>query len=468
MTQTRSRLFSLFSAKYVAVALFALALFSGLALAKEKKSQDPNTPEMVRIETGNVGRFIITYTTGSSASCEDDSDPKLGTHVYYGKSKTNLDKIATGKSSRFVHDKYSATVHVVEMPTLEANTVYYYKVGDLSFDNGLSDIYMLDTRPPKTWAVYGDFGVTNEEKSLSPLLKDGEDRLYQGVLHVGDIAYDLHNAKGGRGDQFLNSLQSITGNMPYMLAAGNHESHDNFTHVHGRFPGLELIGRDSKSNTKLWYSFNQPYVHFVVIDTEVYKYFPDEAQQKRQLDWLRADLTWANQNRNKYPWVVMLGHKCDWQDNVKFDDFRTIAHSYGVDLLICGHQHNYQRLFPGLRSKVQVYDDPEVFTDPKYWVQIVVGSPGCQENISSGVAPYKNGLASYFLSYGFGFLTIHNSTHLEWQWKQTHKGDELKTVDETAARLIKIQNALLGATADKASIKDRMMIIQHYHGPRNY
>jgi len=423
-------------------------------------------PEQIRLQyTGkDETEVVITYTTGASPS----SDYKIytttpTTNCVYGTSANTLSKRVKGASHRFIEGlNYRADIHQCIITGLTKGRRYFYQVGDETQKDGVSTTYSFVAGPVKRWAIFGDYGVTNMDRSLDQLLKDGADNVFDGVIHVGDIAYDLHNGKGKRGDDFHNYLQSITGNMPYMLVVGNHEKYENFTHYANRYAALQHLGDNSKSDTLFWYSFNQPNVHFITFDTEVYSYYPDEAMIARQLRWMEADLQKYNtpEMRKKYPWIISIAHKCDWQDEVKYSDFRDLLHKYGVDLHICGHQHNYQRLYPGLRQKVEVQADPNVFINPSYWMQMVVGSPGCQEKISSGIAPYKNGVASYFLSYGYGILSVQNSTHLTWEWKQTHAADSSKGDTLFDAAMIAVQKQ------DGSDIKDRMTLIQARHGMR--
>lgn len=480
----------------IALILGMLACVALVAHAGKPPMITENTPEQIRVEMTGDGRFFITYTTGSSADVlgrrpKGVPAPKgLTTNVYYGTRPESLTSVATGSSYVFTHLKYEATVHTVVLPRLSEGVTYYYMVGDKNAKGGVSDVKSFNTGFPKTWAIYGDFGVTNGV-SLDALLEAAKRREFQGVFHVGDIAYDFHNAHGGRGDEFLNDLEDVTSSMPYHFCPGNHEKEGNFTHYSNRIPANRLLGQNSRSGTEFWYSFNIPYAHVVMIDTEVYHYFPDEAQQQRQLAWIKQDLDLANKNRDKQPWLIVMGHKCDWQDGVKFGDFRKLFHSAGVDLYICGHQHNYQRLFPGLQKKVQEYDNPNHIVDPKYWMQIVVGSPGCQEKISGGLAPYPNGIAAYYLSYGYGLMTVHNATHISWKYKQTHKGTVANgetEEDKVAIRkhyeaelmstmqqggdttlLQKMLNMSLSGTethVEDVQVKDEMVLVQRHHGPR--
>jgi hypothetical protein len=64
-------------------------------------------------------------------------------------------------------------------------------------------------------------------------------------------------------------------------------------------------------------------------------------------------------------------------------------------------------------------------------VSIVVGSPGCDENISSG-SPPADITAKLILEYGYGHLEVHNATHLFWSWEQT--GSPTTAPTDAAAR----------------------------------
>jgi UDP-2,3-diacylglucosamine pyrophosphatase LpxH len=422
-------------------------------------------PEQIRIQyTGRDDtEMVITYTTGSSVSRTDAYTKAPPTTCLYGAASSKTNTTVKGTSHYFEVDKYSADIHQCILSKLQAGVEYYYVVGDKDSPNGLSKPYSFVAGAVKKWAVFGDYGWTNMDKSASQLLKDGADGVFDGVLHVGDIAYDLHNGHGQRGDDFMNYLESITATKPYLLQPGNHEKFENFTHYSNRFAALQHLGDNSGSDTLLWYSFNQPNAHFITFDTEVYSYYPDPEQIARQLRWMEEDLIKYNtpEMRKKYPWIISVAHKCDWQDEVKYNDFRDLLNKYGVDVHICGHQHNYQRLYPGLRSKVDAQPSPNVFIDPPHWVQIVVGSPGCQEKISSGLAPYRDGVASHYFSYGFGLLEIVNGTHINWEWKQTHAADSSR--GETL-----FDQAMIAMQLDTGSkIKDTMTLIQRNHGMRD-
>lgn len=409
----------------------------------------------------------IIYTTGSSVTRTPEYDHTPQSAAWIGLNSKSLTTKVLGECRSFSYKKYSADVHTVTLKGLVRGVTYYYKVGDTAVDNGLSSTFSFQHGHPTTYAVYGDYGLASmghSFDSLSHAAQVGAE--FGGILHLGDLAYNLHTDRGKVGDDFLRAMQPITARYPYLTIVGNHERAGNFTHYLGRFWSLESLGEASGSGTPLWYSWNAPHVHFIGFNTEVFLEFTDPAQVQRQLDWLRQDLSLANtpENRKKYPWLITFSHKCDWHEQTQFDDFRALFHEYGVDLHICGHSHNYQRLYPGLQHVVEQHQNKNYFVNPQHWVQLLVGSPGCQEAVSTAVAPYQDGIANWDVAYGYGLLTVHNATTLEWRWKKT--SDPVASKGETL-----FDQAVLAMKAEKDKemdlIKDIMIIHQEHHGMRS-
>ena len=55
------------------------------------------------------------------------------------------------------------------------------------------------------------------------------------IFHLGDIAYDLEEDGGMRGDIYFDKMQEIIAQIPYMFTYGNHEKTDNYTNSMERF-----------------------------------------------------------------------------------------------------------------------------------------------------------------------------------------------------------------------------------------
>jgi acid phosphatase type 7 len=56
-----------------------------------------------------------------------------------------------------------------------------------------------------------------------------------------------------------------------------------------------------------WLSFDAGLIHFVLLDTDAYICVPVWPLAGKQAAWLRQDL--ASVDREKTPWVVVLGHR---------------------------------------------------------------------------------------------------------------------------------------------------------------
>ena len=111
-------------------------------------------------------------------------------------------------------------------------------------------------------ALFGDMG--NENAVSLPLLqREIGAGLYDAVVHVGDMAYDMAELDGERGDIFMEKIEPIASMVPYMTCPGNHEYHYNFTNYKARF-------NMPNDDNNMFFSCNIGPVHFISISTEFY------------------------------------------------------------------------------------------------------------------------------------------------------------------------------------------------------
>lgn len=243
------------------------------------------------------------------------------------------------------------------------------------------------------FAVFADLGLVNGDSSIS-FLKSIQNSTSL-IWHGGDISYadDAFLHKGcmfsfcyeETWDQFMNEMEPIVSQLPYMVAPGNHEAecHDpaclaskerreklsNFSAYNTRF---RMPSPESGSGAlNMHYSFNFGPVHFISIDTETG--FPGAAEETRyvlpcggfeeQLTWLEADLVEANKHRDVRPWVFAQGHHPMYQGNSVNKDFQAamedLFYRYGVDVYFSGHVHSYERDYPTYKGVPEMtYDNP--------------------------------------------------------------------------------------------------------------
>ncbi|XP_028409886.1 acid phosphatase type 7-like [Dendronephthya gigantea] len=397
-------------------------------------------PEQVHISaTGDVTEMVITWVTIVA---------DIDSIVQYGLADKALAMTAKGNATKFVDGGSEKTVryiHRVKLTGLRPATSYDYHCGSMM---GWSSIFRFKTLPEGTnWSprlcLYGDLGNSNA-MSLGYIQEELARDDFDAVLHVGDFAYDLASDQGRVGDAFMRQIVPIASARPYMTCPGNHEYAYNFSNYRNRFsmPG---------NSESLWYSWNVGPMHIISLSTEVYfDYLQDGIQLlTRQYEWLLHDLKQATspQRRQEQPWIMVMGHRpmyCsdnDGDDCTKVDSkvrvgvtsshlfsLEKLFYSYGVDLLIWAHEHNYERLFPIYDQKVYngSYEFP--FTNPRAPVHITTGSGGCSERHD----PFSKDPA-YFtafraLDYGYSRMTVYNSTHLYWDQISIDQGG--KVIDE--------------------------------------
>jgi len=131
--------------------------------------------------------------------------------------------------------------------------------------------------------------------------------------------------------------------------AGNHENEA------ARFFGNFAIPGDNQY-AKKYASFNAGNTHFVMLDDEqiaVNETPTDEV--KAQLAWLDADLAKANADRAAHPFIVVVSHRAlvsSSRHALDSDVLQTrgalvpIFDKYAVDLVVNGHDHEYERSNP--------------------------------------------------------------------------------------------------------------------------
>ena len=303
----------------------------------------------------------LSFTGIETSLSIDFVSSKESSLIEYKSSESN-EFMKTLTSS--IYNEEIGWLHHAEMRNLVPRTKYSYKiysvnddVGDeectewIEFEAGYpiredgSDYRIGDSRNDNDEiegaiaAVYADFGLANDV-SMKHIQEEGLKGKFDYGLHIGDISYDLFTNKSTVGNEFMRQVSAVYKHKPLMVAAGNHEHNDNFTQYTQRFKAQEeYAGANSGSGTSFFYSFDVGLIHYVIINTEVYKYQKETASSplpfspEEQLKWLEEDLKLANKSRKQVPWIVMAGHK-GWYMN-EFSGTRCIfADSIKIVLLM--------------------------------------------------------------------------------------------------------------------------------------
>jgi uncharacterized protein (TIGR03437 family) len=193
---------------------------------------------------------------------------------------------------------------------------------------------------PFSFLVFGDSGSGSpSQRAMSVLMASEHPNL---VLHVGDVAYEE-----GTFDQFhANYFEyyfSLMRRVPFFPVAGNHEY---YTQRAAPYLALHSLPSETVPAPDLgrYYSFDWGGVHFVALDSNLLDNPPAAA---RMLNWLETDLA-ATTAR----WRVAYFHHLPYPLDHHLDDpYSANAHRefvprlerYGVQLVLTGHEHIYER-----------------------------------------------------------------------------------------------------------------------------
>jgi hypothetical protein len=278
--------------------------------------------------------------------------------VRYGVASDNLHLVASHPELK--------TEHVVKLSGLNAATRYFYSVGDLSENFAGPAGCFFHTSPPagihkptRVWVI-GDCGTFNTGAGNQVGVRDAyyaysADRHTDVWLALGDNAY-FSGTDAEYQANFFNIYPTLLRQSVLWSTIGNHETYavpageqipylDMFT-----FPTSGEAGGVA-SGTEKYYSFNHANIHFVCLDSEL----SDRTLQGPMLTWLRADL-----EANTSDWLIAFWHSPPYSkgshdsDNLadNFGNMRDmrvnavqLLESHGVDLVLSGHSHIYERSY---------------------------------------------------------------------------------------------------------------------------
>lgn len=256
----------------------------------------------------------------------------------------------------------AGTNHIAVLTNLLPGTRYAYKVTATEGTNSGNALPVsfrtLPTSGPLTVQVIGDSGGADiwQHAVTDRMVEDGADLL----LHAGDIIYPSFSY--GLADiRFLSVQRALMRTTPSFFAWGNHDL------IQGTAPFLSAL-RSPVNDTPMndhfaqgtipesYYSFDAGDVHFVVLFQPFVTQYLMRTNSP-QAAWLDADLA-----ATRKPWKVLIAHHPwetsgahrfdDWNFNGKRDATEyaeavmPIAQRYGVQLILAGHDHNYERLIP--------------------------------------------------------------------------------------------------------------------------
>jgi len=259
--------------------------------------------------------------------------------------------------------------HVFRLTGLAADSEYEYALEHDGIPFGA--VHRFRTAPLRgtgaiRFVVVGDCGSRDsvQRDVAASVLRSDADL----VLIPGDAIYD-RGAEAELNPAYFLPYRTLIDRIPFYLALGNHD----VMTENGR-PLIESVHlpRNNADGSERFYSFDRGAVHFVALDSN-----QDLASGSVQGDWLVADL--ASSARE---WVVIFLHHPPYSSSRHGSDrdvraaLAPVCDRYGVDLVLSGHDHVYERTHP-MRADAVVGADPTGnYMDPAGTVYVVTGGGG--------------------------------------------------------------------------------------------
>src|SRR5918996_89494 len=182
------------------------------------------------------------------------------------------------------------------------------------------------------FAAVGDWGCTDHTTDTIENIQNKDPEL---VLALGDLSYE------NTGNCWLNETSSINNKLE--IAIGNHDYDDK----KGDPTLLQAQYKKHFGLLNTYYSFDYHNVHFIAMDSML-----PYTINSPQYSFVRNDLISTSQNPD-IKWIIVYFHHPMYtspsehsSDLLLRETYHPLFDLYGVDLVLQGHNHNYQRSHP--------------------------------------------------------------------------------------------------------------------------
>jgi hypothetical protein len=264
-------------------------------------------------------------------------------------------------------DPALTTEHEVVLTGLAPDTFYNYTIGnaiqifaggDLNTDGDGEHFFTTSPlkgveKPTRVWVI-GDSGTADANAAA---VREGYktftgNRSTDVWLMLGDNAYN-----SGSDAQFqaavFDTYPQLLRQIPLWSALGNHDAVDMVFYPPGAYPQIFSFPTAGEaggvgSGSENYYSFNYGNIHFISLDSTT---SANRVAGSAMWAWLEADLV-----ANSQEWTIAFWHhphyskgSHDSDSEVALQEMRenglALLEAHGVDLILTGHSHSYERSF---------------------------------------------------------------------------------------------------------------------------
>ena len=256
------------------------------------------------------------------------------------------------------------TNHIVTITGLTPSTKYYYDAGSTTAVDagGTAEHYFVTAPTPgssppfRAWII-GDSGTGGSDQIAvrdAMLAYTGANRP-NFMLHVGDIAY-TSGSETEFTDFHFTMYQDILRHTVHWPTLGNHEGSSTTSGQPGPSTGpyydafvlpTAAEAGGAASGTEAYYSFDYGNTHFISLNS----YQVSRSASGPMAIWLQSDLASTSAQ-----WIIAFWHHPPYSHGTHNSDVDTelremrsnilpILEAGGVDLVLSGHSHDYERSY---------------------------------------------------------------------------------------------------------------------------
>ncbi|HSF15824.1 MAG TPA: fibronectin type III domain-containing protein [Vicinamibacteria bacterium] len=268
---------------------------------------------------------------------------------------------APGSLTQAASSQFATTEHDVEIAGLLPDTRYFYSVGTASLElaGNNADYFFVtspvpgESKPTRIWVI-GDSGTADNDAArvFNSFLGFTGARSPDLWLMLGDNAYPDGTDAEYQAAVF-DMYPSLLRKSVLWPTLGNHDGHeaDSASQTGPYYDIFELPTTGESggvpSGTEAYYSFDYGDIHVVCLDSDQGDTSPDSGMMM----WLAADL----QNNDRH-WLIAFwhhppyskgSHDSDGSSSLSRmrEDVLPTLEDYGVDLVLSGHSHSYERSY---------------------------------------------------------------------------------------------------------------------------
>lgn len=290
--------------------------------------------------------------TPSSVVVRWRTDAASDSVVNYGLAADALSQSSVGN--------LATTEHQVTLSGLQADTRYFYSIGHSGAVLAGDASYRFttlptggSTKPARIW-VLGDSGTANVNAAA---VRDAY-KAYTGSrgtdvwLMLGDNAY-VNGTDAEYQAAVFDTYPELLRQSVVWSTMGNHDARSASAATQSG-PYFDIFNLPASgeagglaSGTEAYYSFDYGDIHFVCLDSHE----TDRSPGGAMLTWLEADLAATSRT-----WIIAFWHHPPYSKGSHDSDIEAnliemranalpILEAYGVDMVLSGHSHAYERSF---------------------------------------------------------------------------------------------------------------------------